>query len=338
MRAPKAQKSCYPLRCISLKTFTKLLVSSVLIGYLLSRTDLSIVFKKIETIHWIPLLSVILIAHADRILMALKWRLLVQSSGLTITPTAAVINTYMGNFAGQFLPAGLGGDIVRIFMLRKLRMPTVEVTSSIAIERIFGLLALVVTAILSVFTGRLLRTHVPPRLEWTVLSIFLFVMLLILLSFMPWWKHIPKWALRFTERFSVLNKINRLVECYQKYSQRKNILTIFFFLSVVEVVVVTVIFYLGCKALYIDISLVQLLTFIPIVLIIQRIPISINGIGIQEGLLGYYLVLFGESLENAILLSIIFRLLEIITFAPGGLLIWIEKNREANIIHLTKKA
>lgn len=321
-----------------LTCFAKLLVSLALLAYLFSKVNLPALTEKIEAIYWLPLFFVFLVGHADRILMALKWRLLVQSSGLTITPTAAVINTYMGNFAGQFLPAGVGGDIVRIFLLRNLKMPTAEVTSSIAIERILGLLALVVTAILSVFTGRLLGIHVPPRLEWTVLSIFVFVILLILLSFMPWWKHVPKWALRFTERFSVLNKINRLVECYQQYSQRKNILTIFFFLSVVEVVVVTVIFHLGCKALYIDISLVQLLTVIPIVLIISRIPVSINGIGIQEGLLGYYFVILGESLENAILLSICFRLLEIAILAPGGLLIWIVKNRKTDIIHLVKKA
>jgi len=296
----------------------KLLVTLALLAYLFSKLDISVLSERIEEIRWLPFLLCILFGHADRILMALKWRLLIMSSGVRISRVASMIVTYMGNFAGQFLPGGVGDDIARIFLLRNLNLSVTEVTSSIAIERILGLTALLSTSLVSLFAGQFWGFQTPPRLDWMLLGILVLMLTLILLSFTPLLKHFEKWNLRFIERFSLLNKIYRVVESYQQYSQRKRILAIFFFLSVLEVMVVTLIFYLGCRALNINLALVQLLIVIPIVLILQRIPVSINGIGVQEGLLGYYFLQLGESLESAILLSIILRVLQVIVLAPGG--------------------
>jgi uncharacterized protein (TIRG00374 family) len=296
----------------------KLFITISLLVYLFSKLNISALPERIEAIRWLPFFLGILLGHVDRILMALKWRFLIQSSGVVIAPSKAMIITYMGNFAGQFLPAGLGGDVARIFLLRNLKLSVTEVTSSIAVERILGLTALVVTSILSLFVGRLWGIQTPPRLDWMLLGILAFMLLFILLSFTPLFKHSAKWNFRLAERFSLLNKIYRVVECYQQYSKRKGTLTIFFLLSMLEVLTVTVIFYLCSKALYIDIALVQLLMVIPVVLIIQRIPISINGIGVQEGVLGYYFLQLGESLESAILLSLILRVLQVIVLSPGG--------------------
>ena len=55
-------------------------------------------------------------------------------------------------------------------------------------------------------------------------------------------------------------------------------------------------------------------------LLVLRIPISISGVGVQEGLLGTYFVYLGYSLESAVLLSVLLRLLGILVTGPGGLL------------------
>jgi uncharacterized protein (TIRG00374 family) len=302
----------------SLLKIAKLLVTISLLVYLFSKLNLSVLPERIEAIRWMPFFLCILLGHADRILMALKWRFLIQSSGVTITASKAMIITYMGNFAGQFLPAGLGGDIARIFLLRNLKLPVTEVAGSIAVERILGLTALVITSILSLFAGRLWGIRAPNRMGWMLFGILALIVLFMLLSFSPLFKKSAQWRIRFSERFSLIKKIYHVVECYQQYSRRRGTLIIFFLLSMLEVLTVTVIFYLCCKALYIELGLVQMLMVIPVVLIIQRIPISINGIGVQEGLLGYYFLQLGESLESAIVLSIILRVLQVIILSPGG--------------------
>jgi glycosyltransferase 2 family protein len=299
-------------------TFAKLFVTIILIAYLFSKLNFSVLSEKIETVRWLPLFLCVLVGHADRLIMAFKWRFLIQSSGVSITLVISVIITYMGNFAGQFLPAGVGEDITRIFLLRNLRLPATEVTSSIAVERIFGLTALLVTSLLSLFAGRLWGVQTPPRLGWILMGILAFMLIFVLLSFTLLIKHAEKWHLRFIEKYSLVTKIYRVIESYHRYSKRKKILTTFFLLSIIEVIFVTVVFYFGCQALYIDIAFVQLLMVIPIVLLVQRIPVSINGIGVQEGMMGYYFLKLGHSLESAVLLSLMLRVIQVIILAPGG--------------------
>src|SRR4051812_5302169 len=112
------QRSRFPL---------KLLVTLSLLGYLISRIDFKRVPETFSSIHWLPLTVAVAFSHIDRILMAIKWRLLIKTQGLSVSVFEAITTTYMGNFGGQFLPGGVGTDVVRVYLLRKLHLPIISV-------------------------------------------------------------------------------------------------------------------------------------------------------------------------------------------------------------------
>jgi hypothetical protein len=91
-----------------------------------------------------------------------------------------------------------------------------------------------------------------------------------------------------------------------------------------------------CRALHIDIGLQPLMLIVPVSLILQRIPISVNGLGVQEGVLGYFFMTAGYGRDTGLALSFAFRILELGILIPGGFFLWRHRSaaRSASAIPL----
>ena len=86
-------------------------------------------------------------------LMALRWRLLLSAKGID-APLAWLTRTYfVALFAGQFLPAAIGGDAVRAVELGRRTHDAPEAVASVLIDRLVGLVSLVVLAVAAVAVG-----------------------------------------------------------------------------------------------------------------------------------------------------------------------------------------
>ena len=297
----------------------RVVVSLGLIALLLSRVDLAEIGRTLLGAAPWPVLGAFLTSHFDRALQAWKWRALLQSSGVPIGFGLALSNTYIGNFTGQFLPSGVGGDVVRIVLLRQLRLPVAEVTASIVIERGFGMLALVVTAAGAFLMARWLEIPVPDTTGWVILGILAVMLAITAASFRLGIQGVLDRLGRFAPRVS--KRLETLADAYRRYGKRKRVILQYFALSVFEVAVLTMVFFLCARALGIDVAFLPLLLVVPVTLFLQRIPVSINGIGVQEGSLAFFLVALGRSMDEAVALSVFLRILELGILVPGGILL-----------------
>lgn len=129
----------------------KIIVSAGLVGLLLWRVDLAELGEVLAGTHPGFAVAALALAHVDRALQGGKWWLLLRASGAHLGVGAAIANTYVGNFAGQFLPSGVGGDFVRVALLRTSGIALSELVASIVVERVFGVLALFFTAAAAAF-------------------------------------------------------------------------------------------------------------------------------------------------------------------------------------------
>ena len=85
--------------------------------------------------------------------MALRWRLLLSAKRIDV-PLAWLTRTYfVALFAGQFLPAAIGGDAVRAVELGRRTHDAPEAVASVLIDRLVGLVSLVVLAVAAVAIG-----------------------------------------------------------------------------------------------------------------------------------------------------------------------------------------
>ncbi len=317
----------------SLKRFRfllKLLVTLSLLGFLISRIDFKRLPETISSIYLLPLIVAFGFGNVDRLLMALKWRFLIKSQGLSVSVFDAITTTYMGNFGGQFLPGGIGTDVVRVYLLRKLHLPTISVAASILLERLLGLYAHIVVALIALGVARLGVVFISDKLAWAIVLLFVLYTISFALSFAPWTERVLEACNKRFPNLPYLHKLLLGVTSYRLYRKNKATLIGFFFLSMLEVVVVALVFYFAAEAMALKISLIQLLVSVPLILILMRLPVSVGGIGVFEATVALFFVQFGESINHAAVYAFLMRIIEFFVLLPGAFLYLTEKSRIRN--------
>lgn len=304
----------------------KILVSLVLVVILLRMVDLAEIGQVLRSVNLPLFLAAVVVGHLDRALQAGKWWLLVRSSGVHLGYGAALSNTYAGNFAGLFLPSGVGGDVVRVVLLRELRLPLEEVIASIVVERAFGLLALAATAAAAVGVAHYSGIPMPDGLVGAILLGLGGMLVLMAASFRLGVDGLIEWITKVGARFKLGEKLGGLTEAYRRYGKRKGAVVSYFFLSILEVLAMCVVFTLTAWSLGIEVPALAMLVVVPVTLVGHRLPVSINGIGVQEGLLGWFFSALGLGLEQAIALGLAMRVIDLAILFPGAFL-WMNFRR-----------
>jgi len=197
----------------------RLVVTLSLIAFLISRIDFKRLPETISSIYWLPLVIAFGFGHVDRFLMALKWRLLIKPQGLSVSVSDAITTTYMGNFGGQFLPGGIGTDVVRIYLLRKLNLPTISVAASILLERVLGLYAHIIVALIALAIAKSGVIAIPEKLSWAIVLLFLLYTVGFAISFAPWAEGLLETC---SKRFPHLRYLHKALAGLKSYRLYRN--------------------------------------------------------------------------------------------------------------------
>ena len=118
----------------------KFLVSAGLIAYLCSRFELRLPSWGSATVGWLTLSCLLLLLQPA--LIAMRWRRLLNTFGPPMTSSEAMRITWISVFANQFLPASVGGDVVRVLISRRKGWLLSDAIMSILFDRGLALLGL----------------------------------------------------------------------------------------------------------------------------------------------------------------------------------------------------
>ncbi len=263
----------------------------------------------------------------DRILMAYKWNILLKVKNIYISLKELTVTYLIAMFFGLFLPATVGADAVRAYAVAKGGHKTSDVISSIVVERVLGLAALLFFAMASialciiVFEETFAVTVWP--LLWTVIVILAVFLILVPLSVnrsvFLYLSRPFKIISKYRAVQTLKEKIGTVYHSYIEYRKHLKEVSVFFLLSLLENMFPILWSYCLALALGIEISFLYFFMFIPLVLILRRIPISIDGIGVHQGAFVYFLSFVGIPNSQSLLLGIVTHLLTIIVILPGGL-------------------
>jgi uncharacterized protein (TIRG00374 family) len=274
------------------------------------------------------LLIAFLIAIGDRLIMACKWNLLLRAKALYLPWKNAIGAYWISTFWGLFLPATVGGDALRAYAVSKDGYRTADVISSIVVERILGFLALFLFVLCSVLLSISVfgQNFLPGiwNLLWIFAALLLFSLVAIYVSLNPLILHwvqagLARWR-RDWENHKIVGKLNEIYLSYLSYQGKKGMLMLFVLLSLVENLFPLFWTYFLALAFQIQVPLLYFFILVPIVLVLVRLPISIDGVGLQEGAFVYFLALIGVAYSEALLLGVASHILAILSVLPGGVL------------------
>lgn len=284
--------------------FLKLAVSLAILAYIIFfKAPLQDIWASIRSakIFW---LACSFSLHALGILIsAYRWQILIHAQGDRV-PLGFLAKSYLvGTFFNNFLPTRFGGDVVRIWDGSRYSQSVLKSSAIVLVERLTGVIILFLFA----FSASLLRLdmarHIP--YVWGALIFSLIGLLIVLFFLMPFTgKLIAKLP---SEGFAgkIINKILEFREVVLVYrSKKKAFFSALFWAALLQINVI-VHYYLAGKAFALQIPLLDYFIFIPIILIILTIPITIGGLGLRELLYIQIFSLYGISQSVAVSFSLL---------------------------------
>jgi len=266
-----------------------------------------------------PLLIAIGLTFFDRALMAWRWLLLLRPVPAAARPSLGRVMRifFVSTFVGTFLPASVGGDLVRAYALSQERVPMTLSVASVAMDRALGVMSIVLLGILSVAAA-------PARAPAGVVALLWAGTIgCALLGLVVFSQRVAQPIVRLVAGLpaaGVRRLTGALLDAVREYRHHHGALASVLAGSVgVQVLRVVQAYFLGVS-LGIALGLPAYFVAIPVILLIMLLPITMNGIGTSQAAFVWCFGAMGVGRPEAFALSVLFVALGIVGNLPGGLL------------------
>lgn len=137
------------------------LLAVILLLWILKKEEGSGIVAAMREIKLADLLWVTLLFAISRVAVAWRWQVLLLSAGIKIPFKDSLALTFMGLFAGNFLPTTIGGDVVRLMGIMQMGFDRAVSLASIAADRLIGMAGMAMTVPLGVFYSWNVWQNVP---------------------------------------------------------------------------------------------------------------------------------------------------------------------------------
>jgi uncharacterized protein (TIRG00374 family) len=261
--------------------------------------------------------------------MSYKWNLLLRSQGIEISLWHNFKLYMVSSFAGLVLPSTVGADLVRTYQLAAKHFDSAAVLASIVLERFLGFLAVSAftlgAAIAAIVWLPVLRTL---AISAALITLGGGVLLVVIFKLFPTRRIKTVVPRLLGDRLTSV--VKRIFAAFEVYRMQRRVLVWFFILSVVETLVPVVAAVVLGGLLGIELTLTTYLLVVPFILLLMRIPITLNGIGVVEGAYVFMFGMMGVAHEKAFSLGLTMDVLGILLSLAGGAVLLIDLVEEAH--------
>jgi uncharacterized membrane protein YbhN (UPF0104 family) len=249
----------------------------------------------------------------------IRWHYVLQSLRLSFPFGLKLQWNLAAGFFNNFLPTGIGGDILRAEWCRQTGLPIGPSFESVVVDRLATFLCLLITIALSLpFAAPMIDIPGPELLAWSGIAVGGLIAGLALLYILN--------RVNFLGAGYILKMLKHAI-CGIKNPETGPMIIV----SGVATHTLRVIgVWLIAKALHIDISLTVCLLLIPLALLLAMIPVTVGGWGLREGVFVVVLSQVQVSAVEAITLSVVFGLASLVSSLPGAVAWIFLKNPKIN--------
>lgn len=295
--------------------FLQILVTLVLSALLVRQVDWATFGQVMTRLGWRPVLlsfGFILISH---LIIVARWRWLLPEN--TASYGVFLVLYGAGLFSNNFLPSGVGGDGVRAVMLKRY-VPWPLAVLSVILDRFIGMASLAVLLILGETLGSPFRfdlrlsSWLNPNSRW----LWLLAVLLGLGTGFALWKFpaFRQWMTNLRRRYWPTDLPQ------WPFNRWLRLVLFTYGISVVSQMLLVGASWVLVKGLALQAPFAAAIWLVVISALATLLPISVNGLGIQENVYVLILGLYGVAATPAFSVALILRVLMIILSLLGGLL------------------
>lgn len=313
-----------------LRVFLQVSVSLTLLALVTTWVGGSGVLETLRGLSLHAVVAAVGIYALSTVLNSFRWQLLLRNLRIDedLGPLTGLF--LIGQFFSLFLPTGIGGDVVRVYQVARRSRKTAETIMATLQDRVLLFSATLLTGLASALS---FYPQLPSNLRLPLigslvlgsvgLPILLYPQLLAALGRL--------FGLRVHDRAAgnrllagIRNMLRAVVELPPLGLPQ---LMIQLPLATIQVMLGVAIGYVLAQSLNLAISYGELCLVIPVVYLVRMVPISLNGYGVAEGSMVFFLSLFGVPSDQGFGLALV--LLAVSTSMPlvGGLVLAVQSVR-----------
>jgi uncharacterized protein (TIRG00374 family) len=268
-----------------LRLLLKVLVSAGLLAFLLSKISIPKLTALVRDIDGGMIAATFAVFLASNVIGAYQWHVLLASSGVRLPFHRTIRFYFVGLFFNNFLPASIGGDAVKVYDVSRIEGSVYQVVAVTLLDRIIGIFSLCVLA-----SAAAVALMVSTQLGalWPYLFVFIACMTpaLAFYFFRPL-SRVVRWVVRALLPPNWGRGGSAILDHLSGFKAKKTLILGLMLLSLVIQGMRVVTHVLVARALGLDIDPViagLFFVFVPLLSLAMIPPITINGLGIREGL------------------------------------------------------
>ena len=307
-----------------LRDALRVLLGLTLFLLLFRVVDVSETFALLVTVSWTWIVLLLAISAVLIGISCAKWDLFLRNREIH-APFDQLCSLYLiGYFFNNFTPGNVGGDVVRGALLGHQSGKHSDAFGSVFMERFTGFLALFVMALVgSTFKTELLEDL---RLRWFMGGVaLLFFGAVVAMAFPPA-QRLIRWVFSKGEGLKVVRKLSAFAEVVFSFHEHKSLLAKAMGWSLAFQLMTIVNTQAACMSLGLEVSFLDLMVLVPMVLLVAAVPLSPGGLGLLEGGFVFFLAMAGLTEPEAFSVALILRGKNLFLALIGGLLLLLRRS------------
>ncbi len=306
----------------------KVAISLALLAILFSRVDATRLWAGAQkaSLPWLAAALGVLAMNAAA--STWRWQVLLDAQSIPLPGHQLLGSLLVANFFSNFLPSNIGGDVIRIRDTASAARSRTVAATVVLVDRGLGLMGLVFVSAL----GASVAANLHGRDTAPIWPMWLWAVFLLGAAATAPAMYSPHGVARLLQPLTILHpewvgeRIDAITGALHRFRERPGaILGCFGGALVVQGLVVG--FYVTLvHALHIPITPWDLAVIVPLSLVVQMAPVSMNGFGVREATFSFYFARIGLPIESAILLSLVGAALTML-FSLTGAAVWFSRGR-----------
>lgn len=294
----------------------RLALSAALVGWLLRRVGAGTVLAQIGQIGLANVLVILALQLVNTGLKSYKWQRLLAADGIHISHATAFATYMVSSFFSLFLPTSIGGDAVRAVEVARRSGRKVATATSVVADRVLGFAAIGIVGLAALAAGS--ASILEPHLRASGAALYAGVLVASGLLFAG----LPV-RLASTLRLPRLPRLERAAkdagESLRAYRRNGSLAELLLLSIAAQGIVVLAVFVIG-HSLRMGVPFSYFFVIVPLVGLIESVPVSVYGIGLRDVSYVYLLGLVGVPQALALSLSVVYVVLTIVYALLGGVI------------------
>ena len=299
----------------NIKFILKLIFSFALFYLLYRSVDPAKLKTILYTVNYPYLIAGILAFFVAVVVSAAAWKILLKALDLEISWSRVIKLRLISFFMNNALPSGIAGDAWRAYVFGMEKKNPGASFASVLVEKWVSYVSLAFFSLLALILGW--EQFGNSGIFRPVLYFVSFMVGSVLISILllPWFIDKGK---SFFLKYGIDNPYLIGIESLHRYRSKKLQVFYSFLVTCISPLVGVFAYYLISLSLGCKLPIMTFFVLVPLIRVVNHIPVSVNSIGTQDVTMVIFFAGFGISKELGFAMSLLGHLLKVVVSIVGG--------------------